>query len=101
LTFAGDLDVYRREEFAAALPPVESVDRLVIDLRAATLIDSSVIAQLMRFRRRFVEAGHDASDIVVVVPEQLRRIFEITGLLNLVTVITAAPETAAPEVSGA
>jgi anti-anti-sigma regulatory factor len=55
----------------------------------------------MRFRRRFVEAGHDASDIVVVVPEQLRRIFEITGLLNLVTVITAAPETAAPEVSGA
>jgi anti-anti-sigma factor len=107
LTFSGDLDVYRRQEFAAALPPVESIDRLVIDIRAATLIDSSIIAQLMRFRRQFVEAGREATEIVVVVPEQLRRIFEITGLLNMLTVVTAAteaetaPEAEAPEVSEA
>jgi anti-anti-sigma factor len=101
LTFAGDLDVYRRQEFEAALPPVESLDRLVIDMRAATLVDSSIIAQVMRYRRSFIEAGHDAMDIVVVVPQQVRRIFEITGLQNLVTVVTAAPEPTPPQVSEA
>jgi anti-anti-sigma factor len=94
IVLAGELDVYRREEVAAAFPPPESVDRLVVDMRDATLIDSSIIAFLMRYRRRFVECGGDATDIVVVVPPVLRRVFEITGLVKLLTIVSAAPESA-------
>ncbi len=91
IEFAGDLDVYRRDEIASALPPPESVERIVIDLRAAKIIDSSVIAVMMRYRRAFIDAGGDPINIVVVVPPNLRRIFEITGLVSLLTVVTAEP----------
>lgn len=88
---SGDLDVYRRDEVEAALPPANTIDRLVIDLRTATLLDSSIIAVIMRYRRAFIEAGNDAHNIVVVVPPNLRRIFEITGLVTLLTIVTAEP----------
>jgi hypothetical protein len=45
----------------------------------------------MRYRRAFIEAGNDAHNIVVVVPPNLRRIFEITGLVTLLTIVTAEP----------
>ncbi len=96
LEFSGDLDVFRRDEFASAFPPPETIDRLAIDLRNATLLDSSIVAVLMRYRRGFIDAGGDARDIVVVVPPNLRRIFEITGLVTLLTVVTAAPGSKEP-----
>lgn len=58
-------------------------------MRNATLIDSSIIAVLMRYRRAFMDAGKDGLDIVVVVPPVFRRIFEITGLVKLLTIVTA------------
>jgi anti-anti-sigma factor len=88
---SGDLDVYRRDEIEAALPPANSIDHLVLDLRMATLLDSSVIAVIMRYRRAFIEAGNDAHNIVILVPPNLRRIFEITGLVTLLTIVTAEP----------
>lgn len=92
LEFAGDLDLYRREEFESALPSAESVDRVVIDMRDVAIIDSTIIAVLMRFRRSFIDAGGDAHEIVVVAPPNLRRIFEITGLTKSLTVLTAESE---------
>jgi anti-anti-sigma factor len=91
IDLSGDLDVYRRDEIAAVLPPPESIDHLVIDMRAAAMVDSSVIALLMRYRRSFMEAGHNPHEIVLVVPPNLRRIFEITGLVSLLTVVTSEP----------
>lgn len=93
ISFSGDLDVYRREEIAAALPSPESTDRLVIDLREATIIDSSILAILMRYRRTFVDAGRDPHEIVIIVHPQLRRIFEITGLMKSLTIVSASSET--------
>gem|GEM_PF-3045455 len=90
VAFSGDLDVYRRDEISAALPAAGSVDQLVIDMRGASLIDSSVIAVLMHYRREFVDAGGNAHEVVVVVPQQLRRIFEITGLTKSLTVVNAS-----------
>lgn len=58
-------------------------------MRNATLIDSSIIAVLMRYRRSFMDAGKDGLDIVVLVPPVFRRIFEITGLVKLLTIVTA------------
>jgi anti-anti-sigma factor len=90
MTLSGDLDVYRRDEIAAAFPAPDSVDRLVIDMRGAGVLDSSVIAVLMRYRRSFIEAGGDPREIVIVVPPNLRRIFEITGLVTLLTIVTGS-----------
>lgn len=89
LQFAGELDVYRRAEFESAFPPPESIDRIVIDMRETTILDSSIIAILMRYRRAFMENGRNPQDIVIVVPPQLRRIFEITGLASSMTILTA------------
>lgn len=96
LQFAGDLDVYRRTEFEAAFPPPDSVDRIVIDMRETSVLDSSIITLLMRYRRAFTEAGGDPLNIVLVVPPQLRRIFEITGLVSLMTILTSSPEQEQP-----
>lgn len=97
IVFDGDLDVYRRDEIASAFPPPGSIDRLVIDMRGASIIDSSIVAVLMRYRRSFIEAGGQGYDIVLLVPPSLRRIFEITGLVSSMTVVTALPEAASPE----
>ncbi len=90
LAFEGDLDVYRCDEFKSALPPPESIDRLIIDVRAARTVDSSIITTLMRYRRSFVQAGGDGHEIIVIVSPNLRRIFEITGLVNSLTVVSAS-----------
>lgn len=92
VSFTGDLDVYRRDEFAAALPDPAEIDQLVLDLREVTFIESAVIAMILRFRRSFVEGGGDPREIVVIAPPQLRPIFDITGLTRSMTVITAPPE---------
>lgn len=89
IELSGDLDLYRRDEVASAFPPPETIERLIVDMRNATLIDSSIIAVLMRYRRTFMDAGGDGHDIIVVVPAVFRRIFEITGLVKLLTVVTA------------
>ncbi|HEY9181540.1 MAG TPA: STAS domain-containing protein [Candidatus Baltobacteraceae bacterium] len=89
IELAGDLDVYRRDEIAAQFPPPESVSRVIVDMRNATLIDSSIVSVLMRYRRAFMDCGNDGLDMVLVVPQVFRRIFEITGLVKLVTVVTA------------
>jgi anti-anti-sigma factor len=91
IELAGDLDLYRRDEIAALFPPPEHTGRVIIDMRKATMIDSTVIATLMRYRRAFVDAGNDAHDIVLIVPPQFRRVFEITGLVRLLTIITGEP----------
>ncbi|HET6895021.1 MAG TPA: STAS domain-containing protein [Candidatus Baltobacteraceae bacterium] len=90
VAFSGDLDVYRRDEIASALPHPGSIDHVVIDMREAAILDSSIVAVLMRYRRQFIEAGGNPLNIVVVVPKTLRRIFEITGLVSLMTVVTAS-----------
>lgn len=101
ISFAGDLDVYRRDDVAAALPPVQNIDRLIIDLRETALIDSTILSVLMRYRRTFVEAGHDAHDIIIVVKPQLRRVFEITGLTRSLTIVSAGDEVSSAEPAAA
>lgn len=87
--------MYRRDEVASALPPPEIADRVVIDMRDVTTVDSSIVAVLMRYRRSFMDAGGDAHEVVLIVSPQLRRIFEITGLTRSMTVVTAEPLTEA------
>lgn len=93
ITFSGDIDFYRRDEIAAALPPAQDVERVVIDMRDVDVIDSSFVSVLMRYRRAFVAAGRAEHDIVLVVSPNVRRMLEITGLTTVLTVVSAAANT--------
>lgn len=61
---------------------------LVVDLSATTFVDSSVVAVLLRARRRAREAG---TDFAVVMDDStgrpVRRMFEITGLAGWLPVV--------------
>ena len=89
LTFRGHLDIYARKEVEAQLPEPLTCERVVIDCSQAESIDSSVITVLLRYRRRFEAAGRDPLNIVIVAHPNIRRIFEVTGVCRLLTVIAA------------
>lgn len=89
ITLSGNLDVYSKKHVEALLPDPESVDHLIIDCSQVAVFESTVLTVLMRYRRRFEEAGRDPFNIVVIVTPNVRRIFDITGLSRAVTVVTA------------
>ncbi len=91
VTFRGDLDVYRKDEIAANLPPPSPAVRVLIDCSGVELIDSSILGIFMRYRRLYAEAGGDPLNIVVIAEPSARRIFEIAGLAKSITIISAAP----------
>ena len=90
ITLQGDLDLYRRGEVVAALPRPQTVDRLIVDCSRVTSLDSSIMAVLMHYRRDFLNAGHDAANLVVIVNPSIRRFFEIVGLQSFLTLVTTA-----------
>lgn len=81
--------MYSKERVESLLPEPETVDRVIVDCSKVTVIDSSVITALMRYRRRFQDAGKDPVDIIIVVNPSVRRIFEITGLNRVLTIVSA------------
>ena len=91
LALTGDLDLYRRDEVAAKLPPPGSVDRVLIDCRGVVTMDSSILTLLMRYRRSFEDAGGNPLEIVVIVTPPVRRLFEVAGVTKVITVVTAPP----------
>ena len=78
----GELDAFTGPQLKEALSALaeEGVNRLVIDLRAVTFIDSTGLGLLATTRKRFNGQG----DAVCIVLEEdqatVRRLFSITGL---------------------
>lgn len=89
ITLSGNLDVYSKSHVESLLPDPERCERLIIDCSRVAIFESAVLTVLMRYRRRFEEAGRDPFDIVVIVTPSVRRIFDITGLSRALTIITA------------
>lgn len=89
VTLRGHLDVYACKEVESQLPEPLTCERVVIDCSQAESIDSSVITVLLRYRRRFEGAGREPLNIVVVAAPNIRRVFEVTGVSRLLTVIAA------------
>ena len=90
IVLKGDLDVYRAKEVEAKFPPPGDADRIVVDCSRANIIDSSVITVFVRYRRAFAQAGGDPINIVFIVSDPMRRIFDITGISKFMTVISAS-----------
>lgn len=93
IVLSGALDVYSKPHVESLLPDPESVDRVIIDCSNVTIVESAVLTVLMRYRRRFQEAGRDPVEIIIVVNPSVRRIFDITGLNRVLTIVSAADST--------
>lgn len=90
IVLSGSLDVYSKSHVESLLPDPESVDRVIIDCSSVSIIESAVLTVLMRYRRRFQDAGRDPVEIIIVVNPSVRRIFDITGLNRVLTIVSAA-----------
>ena len=83
IALSGEWDLYNRPELASAL--ITTIDegerRLVLDLTAATFIDSSILGALIEARKRVRPEGGEI--VVVADTPEIRRVFEITGFENV------------------
>jgi anti-anti-sigma factor len=71
VALSGELDLYRAPAVRASLAQIDGP--VVIDLSAVSYIDSSLLNELARLRRRVGEV------VLVVSSPQVRRIIDIVG----------------------
>lgn len=80
VTLTGELDIYRAtaiHETLASVPP-----NAIIDLSAVTYLDSTLLNELARVRKRV------GTDLVLVVgSQQVRRILEVAGFARLFRIV--------------
>lgn len=87
VAFSGCLDVYSVKHVESLFPNPEDADRLALDCSEVSIIESALLTVLMRYRRAWERAGHDPLDIVIIVSPGVRRIFDITGLSGVMTIL--------------
>lgn len=83
LNLVGDLDISRRLFFEERLDQLADFSSATIDFTEVGYVDSSAVTCLLRFRKR-VLTRHGRCDVKLVgLNPQLRRIFEMCGILDL------------------
>jgi anti-anti-sigma factor len=89
VSLEGQLDIYSYSRLEEALPNPAEVENVVLNLLRVTYLDSLAVGRLVAFRRDFIEAGGTPENLVVVLPKSggVRRIFEITGLTRMFSVV--------------
>jgi anti-anti-sigma factor len=83
----GELDLSQIDQVRALFPPADACSRVVIDCTAVTYIDSAIIAVFILFRRDFQKAGNNPLDMIVVASDPVDRIFEVSGMKSVLTVV--------------
>ena len=86
----GDVDLKTAKAFRAALDDAvgDGKPRLIVDMSEVPFMDSSGLAALIGVQK----AVRGTTRLIVVCPENLRRIFEVTRLDSIVTVVGSLPE---------
>ena len=86
----GDVDLKTARSFRAALDEAvtDRKPRLIVDMSEVPFMDSSGLAALIGVQK----ALREATRVIVVCPESLRRIFEVTRLDSIVSVVGTLPE---------
>jgi len=84
---SGEIDLFTAPEFKQHLsqPIDDGVDRLIVDLRATTFIDSSSLGVLIGAHRRLKQRKR--SLIVVCDNDAIVKTFKITGLDGVFTLV--------------
>ncbi len=82
-TLDGEIDAGNGHELTAAIGPElpDGVDAVIIDMTRLGFIDSSGVSRLVELQQHVTAAG--AAFRLVSLPPNVRRVFEITGLLEL------------------
>jgi anti-sigma B factor antagonist len=96
VAITGELDIATLPEFEQVVRSVRSPDmeRLVVDLRQVRFLDSMSIEQLLRLHTELAEAG--AELLVVRGPHAVHRVFELTGLDQVLTIVDQPPARVTP-----
>ena len=86
----GDVDLKTAREFRAALDDAaqDGKPRLIVDMSDVPFMDSSGLAAVIGAQKAF----KDRTRLVVVCPDNLRRLFEVTRLDSIVSVVGSLPE---------
>ena len=86
----GDVDLKTARSFRNALDEAaqDGKPRLIVDMSEVPFMDSSGLAALIGAQKAFREQTR----FIVVCPENLRRIFEVTRLDSIVSVVASYPE---------
>lgn len=79
LTLTGDFDVYREAELRELLRPASDADEVILDLSGVGYIDSTALGVLVGVRVQRRKGGLPPIRLVVV-SDQVRRIFAVTAL---------------------
>jgi anti-sigma B factor antagonist len=86
----GDVDLKTARSFRGALDEAaqDGKQRLIVDMSEVPFMDSSGLAALIGAQKAFREQTR----LIVVCPDNLRRIFEVTRLDSIVSVVSSLPE---------
>jgi anti-sigma B factor antagonist len=86
----GDVDLKTARLFRGALDEAaqDGKPRLIVDMSEVPFMDSSGLAALIGAQK----ALREATQLVVVCPDNLRRIFEVTRLDAIVSIVGSLPE---------
>jgi anti-sigma B factor antagonist len=86
----GDVDLKTARSFRSALDEAaqDGKPRLIVDMSEVPFMDSSGLAALIGAQKAFREVTR----LIVICPDSLRRIFEVTRLDSIVTIVGSLPE---------
>lgn len=90
LVVRGDVDLQNAGDLRTAIEDAASngKSRLVVDMSDVPFMDSSGLASLVGAQK---SVNGDVR-MIVICPENLRRIFEVTRLDSILTVVSSLPE---------
>lgn len=93
IALAGEFDVICVDAFRRRLAEATEDDpeRIVLDLRELTFIDSTALALLLRVNEMSQDGGFDLS-IVSLAEDPPSRIFRLTGTDKILPLVDAVPE---------
>jgi stage II sporulation protein AA (anti-sigma F factor antagonist) len=89
VALAGEMDLHREPALAEALQAAAQADKVVVDLREVTFLDSTTLRVLIREHQRRQESGGEL--LVLVGPQTPMTTFVVTGLDHVLTIRQADP----------
>jgi len=86
----GDVDLKTAKSFRSALDEAaqDGKPRLIVDMSEVPFMDSSGLAALIGAQKAY----RDQTRLIVVCPQNLQRIFQVTRLDSIVSVVGSLPE---------
>ena len=94
LIVAGDLDAATAPRLHAELVQLaeDGVDRIVLDLRRTTFVDSFGLGVIVNAKKRLSQQGNSLCLVAEADQRTLRRVLEITGLDRILPVHASVPD---------